>query len=117
MSSILIADDDEIYQTLIKAHLDRMGFDVLVESSGKNVISQIRLNQPVACLIDIVMDDKEGIETIMEIADLPNKPKIIAISSHRNYLDMARMLGADDCLMKPITPDDLGTALSGLGVL
>lgn len=116
MSSILIADDDEIYQTLLKRHLERMGFHVLVESSGKFVISRIRHDRPVACLIDIVMDEKEGIETITEIADMPNKPKIVAISSHREYLDWAKQLGADDCLMKPITPDDLETTLIGLGI-
>jgi hypothetical protein len=46
----------------------------------------------------MVMDEKEGMETIMEIAELPERPKIVAISSNPLYLEIVVDLGADASL-------------------
>lgn len=68
--------------------------------SGKGVAREIEEIHPVACLIDMVMVEKEGIETIMEIAKLPERPKIVAVSSNPLCLEMAVDLGADASLKK-----------------
>lgn len=116
MKAILVADDDPLFRAIMKRHLDQMGFEVIENASGKGVIAQIRRHHPVACLIDLVMDEKEGIETIGEIAELTSRPKVVAVSSNATYLDLATDLGADASLLKPIAPDRLRSTLDQLGI-
>lgn len=116
MTFILVADDDAMFRTIMKRHLNQLGFEVIEEESGKRVAKQILTYQPVACLIDIFMDEKEGIETINEITQAANKPKIIAVSSSEIYLKIALGLGADAILKKPITLETLKLKLNQLGI-
>lgn len=116
MRSIILADDDGLFRAIMSRHLTRMGFAVIEEESGKHVLAHIRQHRPVACLIDLVMEGKEGIETIMEIQNLPDKPKVIAVSANPRYLESAEILGADAVLIKPVAPETLQTTLNQLGI-
>ncbi len=114
MKKILVVDDDRLFRATMKRHLEQLGYEVVENDSGLGVDEQIQQDQPVACLIDIVMDKKEGIETIMEISKLPNRPKIISVSSNILYLDLAMSIGSDAQLLKPIAPESLTYALRNL---
>jgi CheY-like chemotaxis protein len=116
MSFILVADDDLIFRTIMKHHLNQMGFEVIENESGIGVVAQIGQHHPVACLIDLVMDGKEGIETIGEILELAHRPKVVAVSSNVTYLEFATVLGADASLLKPFLPDKLKSTLNQLGI-
>ena len=61
---------------------------------------------------DILMPEKEGIETIIDLKTLNPGQKIIAISGggrdrYQGYLQTASELGADDTLAKPFTGEAL----------
>ncbi|MDD2759723.1 MAG: response regulator [Methylomonas sp.] len=116
MTYILVADDDTIFRTIIKRHLEQLGFEVIEEESGKRVARQIFSYRPAACVIDIFMEEKEGIETIHEITKMADKPKIIAVSSNAMYLNAVLGLGADAVLKKPITLETLKLKLNQLGI-
>lgn len=113
---IIVADDDALFRTIVRKHLGELGYTVIECDSGAGVIPGIRQHHPVACLIDLVMDVKEGVETIGEIVALADRPKLIAVSSNRFYLDLAADLGADATLAKPVTPAALKAALTKLGI-
>lgn len=117
MKKILIVDDDRIFRTAMRHHLKQLGYEVIENDSGVGVNRQIEQDQPVACLIDIVMDKKEGLETIMDITMLAKRPKIISVSSNVQYLDFAVALGCDAQLVKPVTPEVLANTLHTLQVL
>lgn len=116
MKTIIVADDDAMFRMIMQRHLGTMGFAIIENESGKQVAEQIRQYQPVACLIDIIMEEKEGIETITEIAELPHRPKVIAVSSNAFYLDLASECGADAALQKPIALETLKATLGRLGI-
>ena len=116
MKKILVVDDDALFREIMKRHLTRMGFVVLENDSGRGVVNQILNESPEACIIDIIMDKKEGLETIKEIKLLSNRPKIIAVSSNATYLEWAEALGADDIICKPVAPQTLQDTLNQLGV-
>lgn len=68
---------------------------------------------------DILMPQKEGIETIMELRRRDPAPKIIAISGGdrtgiADYLSMAKRLGADCVLRKPFRIGELTKAINAL---
>jgi DNA-binding response OmpR family regulator len=114
MKKVLVVDDDRMFRTTMKRHLNQLGFEVIENDSGLGVIKQIQQDHPVVCLIDIIMDQQEGLQTILEIVSLANRPKIIAVSSSLQYLDWAIEMGADTTLVKPISPDKLANTLNNL---
>lgn len=116
MKTIIVADDDAMFRMIMQRHLGALGFRVIEETSGKDVVAQIGQYQPVACLIDLIMEEKEGIETITEVAQLPRRPKVIAVSSNAFYLGMAVDLGADATLQKPIALETLKATLDRLAI-
>ncbi len=116
MKTMIVADDDEMFRMIMRRHLGAMGFEVIEDDSGKAVVAQIGQYRPVACLIDIVMGEKDGIETMTEIAELPRRPKVIAVSSNAFYLELASELGADATLQKPIALATLKATLDRLEI-
>ncbi len=114
MARILVVDDDTEIRELLRQFLDRAGYEVLVASDG-NAALNIHRATPVDLMItDIVMPEREGLETIMEIRHHSPSVKIIAISGGgrvgaNEYLNVARVLGAQKTLSKPF---ELGELLS-----
>lgn len=116
MNKIIVVDDDLSTRILMKRYLEKLGFEAILESSGDNVLSLVLKHQPVACIIDILMDGKEGMQTIFELSELPNPPKLIAFSQNAFYLGIADGFAIDDRLLKPVTPEMLQQSLQKLGI-
>lgn len=117
VKTIIVADDDAMFRAIVKRNLERMGFATIEDETGEHVLEQIRRCRPAACLIDIFMAEREGMETIAAIAELPDRPPVIAVSSNAFYLDVAQSLGADAALRKPVTPEALAAALASLAIV
>jgi len=76
---LVIDDDDQILRTLHQV-LEMEGHEVVDTSNGKEGIKFFRENGADLIITDIVMPEKEGLETIMELRrDFPDI-KVIAIS-------------------------------------
>ncbi len=115
--SILVVDDDSMFRAIIRRHLDKLGFHVIENQSGTGVIEQIQTHAPAACIIDMVIDDREGIATIQDILTLQDRPKIIASSSNPHHLRHAEALAIDGTLLKPVSPAQLRSALISLHLI
>ena len=80
MALILIIDDDDQIRRVLRKTLERDGYDVADAPNGKEGIRLYRENPADLVITDIIMPEKEGIETIRELRrDFP-EVKIIAIS-------------------------------------
>ena len=110
MASILVIDDDPQVCSLLKQILEGEGYTVQSALNGIEGLSLYRRAPAELVILDILMPEKEGLETIVELRrDFP-QVKIIAMSagSERakiNLLDLARRLGAEQTITKPF---DLG---------
>ena len=105
---ILIIDDDIQFRRMLKMMFERAGYDVLEASNGREGI-QVYGEAPVDLIItDILMPEKDGIDTMMELVIKYVDVKFIAISGGcRSYgpdidLRLAKNLGAVRTLSKPI---------------
>ncbi len=111
MKKLLVIDDELIIREMIQAILEDEGFVVFMASNGSEGISLCRKNPGIDLVItDIVMPEKEGLETIKEIRAINPSVKIMAISGvglKDTYLKIARCLGADCILPKPFSADEL----------
>ncbi len=119
MALILVIDDDEQIRTMLRITLEKSGYDVQVAKDGNEGLDVFRQYQPDLVISDIVMPEKEGIETIKELRLLSPDLKIIAISgggvvSPEVYIELARGMGADHGLTKPIEYSDLIGAVRDL---
>jgi len=112
--SILVVDDNSNLREALVAVLGSEGYEVLQASNGDAAITHMH-EQPVALLItDLVMPEREGIETIRHfIQEFPHIP-IIAMSGVSDYLPLAKALGAAVVLQKPIAYTDLLQAVRNL---
>jgi CheY-like chemotaxis protein len=115
--NVLVIDDDAIARATVRAILEDAGYRVTCAENGRQGLKAFRESRPDVVVTDIVMPDKEGLETIVELRALwPNGP-IIAISGGGrtggadNYLELARGLGANAILRKPFEPADLLSCL------
>ncbi|MCW5962129.1 MAG: response regulator [Pyrinomonadaceae bacterium] len=110
MTRILVVDDEPSIRSLIRSTLEPEGFDVAEAENGLEAIESLLQTPAEVVFMDIIMPEKEGIETIMEIRKSFPKTKIIAISgvgSDSPYLLMARQLGAHSSLDKPFSPVEI----------
>ncbi len=105
--SILVIDDDEIIRHLFRDILEREGYTVLDAPDGNKGLKQYRENPTDLVITDLIMPNKEGIETIRDLRREFPDIKIIAVSGGGrigpdSYLQMARNFGALHALTKPI---------------
>lgn len=119
MAGILIIDDDVQILNMLRQTLECEGYDVLEASNGKQGIKLYRENPADLIITDIIMPEKDGIETILELKrDYPDV-KIIAISgggriNPEDYLDIAKKLGAHRIFAKPVERKELLNAVRDL---
>lgn len=116
MARILIIDDEEQVRDLLQGICQAEGYETVVAPNGKEGVEKNRSQPADVIITDLIMPDKEGIETIIELKrDFPES-KIIAISgggslSPKNYLVIATRMGAAYTFTKPL---DLITLLSAI---
>lgn len=109
---ICVIDDDELVRQTIGRILRSAGYAVVDAKDGEIGLRTVERTTPAIIITDIVMPNREGIETIREAKQrFPGTP-IIAISGGGRlgpdgFLELALKLGADDCLAKPFRPVEL----------
>lgn len=109
---ICVIDDDESVRQTVGRILKSAGYAVVDAKDGEAGLRAVERSNPTMIITDIVMPNREGIETIREAKQrFPGIP-IIAISGGGRlgpdgFLDLALKLGADDCLAKPFRPAEL----------
>jgi DNA-binding NtrC family response regulator len=106
MARILIIDDEAMIRDLLIKMLEREGYETMNASDGKEGIRLYRENPADLIITDLIMPEKEGIETIMELRRDYQDVKVIAMSGGGKidpgtYLQIAKTLGAIETLAKP----------------
>ena len=117
MQKILVIDDDVLVRDTIVRILERKGYQVLVAGDGARGLRIFRSERPDLVITDIIMPEKEGLETIREIRGESPDAKIIAISGgarigNMDFLDVAGKLGASEIIPKPFDPAELVNIVS-----
>jgi DNA-binding NtrC family response regulator len=106
---LVIEDDADVLETLGRI-LERAGYQTVLAKNGREGMIMFATQDPALVITDILMPEREGIETIIEMRRARPDAKILAISgggSWRNmeYLEMAEKLGATAVMPKPLMPD------------
>lgn len=119
MALILLVDDDAAIRGSLARILERAGYDVDTASNGHEAIAAMRRRQADLVITDILMPEKEGMETIIQMRKEYPRVPLIAMSGGgivdaAHYLDSASNLGADRTFQKPIDYRELLEAVDTL---
>jgi len=112
MARILVVDDDPMITMFLRSVFENAGYSVTEASDGKVATKLYREEPSDLIILDLVMPEKEGIETIMELRrDFPDV-KIIAITGGLKgqsevLLTAAKDLGASHTFKKPLNSTEI----------
>jgi YesN/AraC family two-component response regulator len=116
---ILIIDDDALLRRGLSNVVRRLGCGVLEAVNGIEGMRHFQQHKPDVIITDILMPEKEGLETIREMRKENPAVRIIAISAgspvyKMQFLELAEKFGASYTFNKPINPDELLGAIRTL---
>lgn len=119
MSHILIIDDEPQIRRMLRRMLESEGYTVTEAADGAEGIKHYHTNPADLIITDLIMPNKEGIETIAELRKKNPGIKIIAMSGGgkrepEGYLNMAKLLGASKTFEKPFKKEELLKAIKSL---
>jgi CheY-like chemotaxis protein len=119
MAKILVIDDEPAILLMLKKMLEKAGHKVDTASNGNEGIILFEKNKHDLLITDIIMPEKEGMETIIELRKKYPDLKIIAISgggriNPEGYLPGAKLLGANMVFQKPLIQKEFLEAVAML---
>ncbi len=108
MTRILVVDDEEPIRGLLRQAFEMNGYDVVEASNGSEAVRIFREDEIDLVITDIIMPNKEGLESIMDLKEIDPDVKIIAMSGGgrlepHSYLQMASKFGAKKVFPKPLS--------------
>ena len=118
-ANVLVAEDNEINQKLIRRTLEDLGLDITIVPNGLQALERRRSNDFDIIFMDIAMPVMDGIEATHQILDyedknhLPHIP-IVAITANALKGDRERFMkeGLDEYVTKPIKKDNIISILN-----
>jgi two-component system alkaline phosphatase synthesis response regulator PhoP len=113
---ILIVDDEPDIVEFISYNLKNKGYHIATARDGIEAIRKAREFAPDLILLDIMMPNKDGIETLRELRQMPDFENtaiifLTALSDEKSEIEGLKT-GADDYIAKPIKPELLATRIS-----
>jgi CheY-like chemotaxis protein len=119
MRNVLILDDDKKVRTVLRDILEELGCTVIEGNDGFAADAVLRETDLDLILTDIFMPNRDGIETIRKLRAENYKVPIAAMSGGSahdgmDFLAMARALGADHVLQKPVRMEQIAAILEEL---
>lgn len=117
MYRVLIVDDEPFVIEGMKTAIDWTGFNFEICCSTTNPLHALEYleNNPVDLLItDISMPQMDGLELIQRVRKINSLISILVLSAYDNfeYVRTAMRHGAENYLLKPLNPDELGESIS-----
>lgn len=117
MARILMIEDSELMRETLRGVLEAFGHEV---TEAVNGVEGLQLQSEIGfdlVVTDIIMPEKGGVETIIEMKERYPDLQIIAVSAEEyerdsKTLSRAQAMGADEVVAKPFTAEDIQHAVN-----
>ena len=105
---VLVVDDEPRIIRFVRVYLEMEGFRVIEAHNGLEALDQAREKMPDIVLLDVMMPEMDGIETLRMIREFSSVP-VVMLTVQNLEEDKIRGLdsGADDYITKPFSPREL----------
>lgn len=108
MYNILVVDDDKEIVNAIEIYLSQEGYNVIKAYDGEEALKKLKENEIHLIILDIMMPNKDGLETLQEIRKDKTIPVIMLSAKSEDYDKISGLnTGADDYVTKPFNPLEL----------
>ncbi len=115
MATVLLVDDSATERAAVTERLERAGHRVVAAEEGRTGLRMLYDMRPDIVLLDVVMPELDGWETLARIRDVSDVP-VIMLTARADELERVRGLrgGADDYVTKPFSALELGARIEAV---
>lgn len=112
---ILVVDDEPRMIRFIQMNLELEGYQVSQASNGFEALTKLRDDLPDLVILDVMMPDMDGFETLRLLREVSAVP-VIMLTVKADEEDKVRglELGADDYVTKPFSPKELSSRVKAV---
>ena len=112
---ILVVDDEPRMIRFIQMNLELEGYQVSQASNGFEALTKLRDDLPDLLILDVMMPDMDGFETLRLLREVSAVP-VIMLTVKADEEDKVRglELGADDYVTKPFSPKELSSRVKAV---
>lgn len=105
---ILVVDDEKDIRDLVRAYLEKEGYQVFDAEDGGSALETARLTNPDLAILDIMLPGLNGLEVLSTLRRESNI-YVILLTAKTEEMDklVGLNMGADDYLTKPFSPREL----------
>lgn len=112
---ILVVDDEPRIISMIRMNLELEGHRVIEAHNGLEALEQIRTKLPDLVLLDVMMPELDGFETLKMLREFSSIPVImLTAKGEENDKVYGLELGADDYVTKPFAPRELSSRIKAV---
>lgn len=106
---VLVVDDDPKIVELVRAYLQRAGYEVITAGDGEVALQVVETTTLSMIVLDVMLPGLDGLLLTRHLRDTHNRVPILMMSARGRVDDRIRGLveGADDYLAKPFSPAEL----------
>ncbi|HET7638739.1 MAG TPA: response regulator transcription factor, partial [Ktedonobacteraceae bacterium] len=113
--TVLIVDDEPRIRDFVRMNLELERYRVIEACNGIEALEQLRANLPDLVVMDVMMPEMDGFETLRHMREVSSVP-VIMLTVRQNDQDKIHGLdlGADDYIAKPFNPRELLSRIRAL---
>lgn len=116
MANLLVVDDDNTFRKILREILERCGHTIFEAVNGKETLEFLSLNKIDVVLLDVVMPQKGGIETMIDMKQFAHCPKVVIMSGKIDvekevFVRLTDQFGVVRILKKPFSKEELLSTL------
>ena len=106
---VLVVDDEENIRYLVESGLQLAGLDTVSAPDGRAALSVVSESRPDLIVLDVMMPELDGFETLRRLRDSGNKTPVIFLTARDSTDDRVKGLtsGGDDYMVKPFAIAEL----------
>ena len=118
--AVLVVDDDDFQHKIIATILGNQSYRLVFATSGAEALSSVRKERPDLILMDVMMPDMDGLETLKRIRVMPQLARVpvmmMSAKSEGGLVVQCLKSGAADFAVKPFDRDRLHSKVSRLSM-
>lgn len=112
---ILVVDDEPRIIDILRTNLELEGFHVVEAHDGLKALDAVRTQLPDLMLLDVMMPELDGFETLRMLREFSDIPVImLTAKGEENDKVYGLELGADDYITKPFGPRELSSRIKAI---
>lgn len=112
---VLIVDDEARMRRFIRMNMELEGYQVIEADNGLHALEQIRQHTPDLVVMDVMMPEMDGFETLKLLREISTVPVILlTVKGDEEDRIHGLDLGADDYITKPFSPRELSSRVTAV---